>query len=75
MNTFYKFVCRLNGIDTPEMKPRKDKPNRENEILWAKKARAELLKQICMDDSFYDNIDNKKEDVIIKLQIIFLLLT
>ena len=43
MNTFYKFVCRLNGIDTPEMKPRKDKPNRENEILWAKKARAEFL--------------------------------
>ena len=27
-NTLYKFTCRLNGIDAPEMKPNKEKPNR-----------------------------------------------
>jgi endonuclease YncB( thermonuclease family) len=65
-NTFYKFTCRLNGIDTPEMKPRKDKPNRDNEILWAKKARAELLKMICENNlvSSFDNLDIKKDEVI-----------
>ena len=65
-NTFYKFTCRLNGIDTPEMKPLKTKPNRDNEILWAKRARAELLKMIC-DNSFvssFDNLDIKKDEVI-----------
>jgi endonuclease YncB( thermonuclease family) len=65
-NTYYKFTCRLNGIDTPEMKPLKSKPNRDNEIVWAKKARAELLKLIC-DNSFasnFDNLDIKKDEVI-----------
>jgi len=65
-NSFYKFTCRLNGIDTPEIKPLKTKPNRDNEILWAKKARAELLKLIC-DNSFasnFDNLDIKKDEVI-----------
>ncbi len=65
-NTFYKFTCRLAGIDTPEMKPKKDKPNRDNEILWAKRARAELLKLIC--DVNFDNLDIKKEEVIKALQ-------
>lgn len=69
LNTFYKFTCRLNGIDTPEMKQRKDKPNRENEIVWAKKARAELLRLITKDDStYFDNLDLKKEEIIQKLQ-------
>jgi endonuclease YncB( thermonuclease family) len=65
-NTFYKFTCRLNGIDTPEMKPRKDKPNREQEIVWAKKARSELLRLMCDDtlNSNFDNLDIKKEEVI-----------
>ena len=65
-NTFYKFTCRLNGIDTPEIKPRKDKLNREAEIIWAKKARAELLKLICDESlsSNFDNLDIKKEQVI-----------
>ncbi len=69
-NSFYKFSCRLNGIDTPEMKPLKSKPNRDNEILWAKKARAELLKMICDSDmsSNFDNLDIKKEEVIKLLQ-------
>jgi endonuclease YncB( thermonuclease family) len=68
LGNFYKFVCRLNGIDTPEMKPRKDKPNRDNEILWAKKARAELLSLICSQSETFGNLDIKKEEVIDILQ-------
>lgn len=70
LNTFYTFTCRLNGIDTPEMKPRKDKINRDNEILLAKKARAELLKMICDVElaSNFDNLDIKKDEVIKLLQ-------
>jgi endonuclease YncB( thermonuclease family) len=67
-NSFYKFTCRLNGIDTPEMKPRKDKPNRENEMVWAKKAHGELLRLICLDNNCFDNLDIKKEEVINMLQ-------
>ena len=59
--SFYKFTCRLSGIDTPEMKPKKDKANRDNEIVWAKKARAELLRLIC--DTNFDNMDIKKDEV------------
>ncbi len=65
-NTFYKFNCRLNGIDTPEMKPNKDKPNRENEILWAKKARSELLNLVC--DTHFDYTDIKKDEIVKILQ-------
>ena len=68
LGNVYKFVCRLNGIDTPEMKPRKDKPNRENEILWAKKARAEMLSLICNQSESFQNLDIKKEEVIDILQ-------
>ena len=73
MSSFFKFTCRLNGIDTPEMKPRKDKPNRDNEIIWAKKARAELLKLICQSPpppqpTVFDNLDIKKEEIINELQ-------
>jgi endonuclease YncB( thermonuclease family) len=65
-NTFYKFTCRLNGIDTPEIKPRKDKPNREAEIVWAKKARNELLSLVC--NNKIDNLEIKKEEIISMLQ-------
>ena len=70
LGNLYKFTCRLNGIDTPEIKPRKDKPNRENEILWAKKARAELLCLVCsgIDNKCFDNLDIKKEEIIQQLQ-------
>jgi endonuclease YncB( thermonuclease family) len=68
-NSFYKFTCRLNGIDTPEIKPRKDKPNRDNEILWAKKARAELLRLICPNSTnIFDNLDVKKDEIVNILQ-------
>jgi endonuclease YncB( thermonuclease family) len=65
---FYKFTCRLNGIDTPEIKPRKDKPNREAEIQLAKKARNEFLRLICPDSKCYMNIDAKKEDILKELE-------
>jgi endonuclease YncB( thermonuclease family) len=67
-NSLYKFTCRLNGIDAPEMKPKKDKPNRENEILLAKKARNELLKLIIPNNSLFDDIDIKKEDITLELE-------
>jgi endonuclease YncB( thermonuclease family) len=67
-NSLYKFTCRLNGIDSPEIKPKKDKPNRDNEILLAKKARNELLKLIIPNNSLFDNIDIKKEDICIELE-------
>ena len=63
-NSLFKFTCRLSGIDTPEMKPLKNKINRDNEIIWAKKARAELLKLICTDNSLCENLDLKKQDII-----------
>ena len=68
LNSFYKFNCRLSGIDTPEMKPLKSKPNRDNEIIWAKKARAELLKLICTDDKCFEDLDIKKDKIISSLE-------
>ena len=58
-------MCSLEDCtkDTPEMKPRKDKPNRDNEILWAKRARAEILKMIVNNDTF-NNLEIKKDEVI-----------
>ncbi len=47
LDTFYKFTCRLYGIDTPEMKPYKLNLDRDDEIIKAKQARTELLKMIC----------------------------
>lgn len=67
-STLYKFTCRLNGIDSPEMKPRKDKPNRDNEILLAKKARQEFLKLIVPDNKTFDNYDIKKENICNELE-------
>lgn len=67
-NTLYKFTCRLNGIDSPEMKPNKEKPNREIEILWAKKARKELLNYVCSNNLIFDNLDIKKEEIARELE-------
>ena len=49
------------------MKPRKDKPNRDNEIIWTKRVRAELLRLICPNNTF-DNLDIKKEEIISELE-------
>jgi endonuclease YncB( thermonuclease family) len=45
-NDFYKFTCRLNGLDTPEMKPLLSKADREIEISKAYKCRNKLI-QLC----------------------------
>ena len=42
-NVLMRFNCRLKFIDTPEMKPSKNKPNREIEIKNAIKCRNKLL--------------------------------
>jgi len=56
-DVFMRFNCRLKFIDTPEMKPLKNKPNREIEIKNAIKCRNKLLQlttncQIKMEDTF-----------------------
>jgi len=67
-NCVYKFTCRLSGIDAPEMKPRKDKPNRDAEIILARKARQELLKLIIPNNTVFDNTEIKKEDINLELE-------
>jgi endonuclease YncB( thermonuclease family) len=42
-----KFSCRLNGIDTPELKPLKTKVNRDEEIEKAKQCRNRLIELCC----------------------------
>lgn len=42
-NVLMRFNCRLKYIDTPEMKPSRNKPNREMEIKNAVKCRNKLL--------------------------------
>ena len=43
---FIKIKCRAFGYDSPEMKPRKDLPDREKEIKLAKEAK-EYLSKLC----------------------------
>ena len=45
-NILQKFNCRINGIDTPEMKPPLNKPNREIEIKNAHRCRNKVV-QLC----------------------------
>ena len=42
-NQLIKYTLRLKGIDTPEIRPKLIKPNREQEIKFAKKARNRLI--------------------------------
>lgn len=42
-NKLLKFNCRLLGLDTPEMKPSKNKVDREEEIINAHKCRNKLI--------------------------------
>lgn len=52
-----KYTCRLYGIDTPEMKPKKDIENRDEEIMKAHKAKNYLLSQILHNKKL--NLDKK----------------
>lgn len=38
-----KFSCRLIGLDTPEIKPPMNKPNREKEVIAAKQCRNRFI--------------------------------
>ena len=58
-NEYVKFKCRCLGYDSPEMKPRLNTPNREQEIQAAKKAKEyieELVlnKNVLVEFSKYD---------------------
>ena len=60
-NKLLKFNCRMNGYDTPEIKPPKNKPDREIEKKKALKAKQALLSNIIegitMNDMTKDEID------------------
>ena len=45
-----KFNCRMNGYDTPEMRPPKDQANRDDEIKAANAAKARLIELVMQDD-------------------------
>lgn len=42
-NRLVRFNCRMNGYDSPEMRPPKNKPDREFEIKAAKAAKQRLI--------------------------------
>ena len=60
---FVRYTCRLLGIDTPEMKPLRNKPNREEEIKNAIKCRNRLLQ---LTSSCEIGIDDNKTKIQIK---------
>jgi len=60
-NNLQKFNCRLLGLDTPEMKPPIDKPNRDIEILNAHKCRNRLLQLTTTCSCQIDSILKKPE--------------
>jgi endonuclease YncB( thermonuclease family) len=43
---FYKWNVRLDGYDTPEMRPSRSKPNRDKEIEAAKEAKKFLISKV-----------------------------
>lgn len=46
---FYKWNVRLDGYDTPEMRPSRSKPNREQEIMAAKEAKKFLISLVMAE--------------------------
>jgi endonuclease YncB( thermonuclease family) len=60
-NNLQKFNCRLIGLDTPEMKPSLDKPNRELEILNANKCRNRLLQLTTNCNCEIESVLKKQE--------------
>ena len=43
MNNIIKYKCRASGYDSPEMRPKKTKENRDEEIKRAKEARLKFI--------------------------------
>ena len=58
---YMKFNCRLLGIDTPEMKPSASKPNREEEIVAAKKCRNRFIQLATNCNCSVDEINTKSQ--------------
>lgn len=62
----WKFDCRMNGYDSPEMKPLKTAPNRESEKAAALKAKTALLSFVCDGIDLARSYTNKELDEIVK---------
>lgn len=60
-NTLYKFKARINGIDTPEMKPQKNCENRDNIITCAIVARNTVVSLVTNCDIDINIPYTKKE--------------
>lgn len=60
-NELQKFICRLTGIDTPEMKPPLKNINREHEISNAYKCRNRLVQLVSNCSYSIENTLNKRE--------------
>jgi endonuclease YncB( thermonuclease family) len=69
-NVLQKFNCRINGIDTPEMKPLLNKPNREIEIKNAYRCRNRLI-QLCTSTSANIDSDVKKVSLDTNTKIVY----
>ena len=50
-NDFYRWNVRLTGYDTPEMRPSRNKPNREDEIKAAKLAKSFLKSRVMNNNN------------------------
>ena len=50
-----KFNCRMNGYDCAEMKPRKNKKDRDAEIASAKKAKNRMLELTTTNGNLLNN--------------------
>ena len=60
-NKVSKFSVRLTGIDTPEMKPPKNSPTRDEEKIAAKKARNRLFQLVTNVSIELETLYKKKE--------------
>jgi endonuclease YncB( thermonuclease family) len=61
-NNLVKFNCRLDKIDTPELRPSKKNPDRILEKKAAKKARNRLI-QLCTDTDINIQENLKKKNI------------
>ena len=69
-NVLQKFNCRINGIDTPEMKPPLNKPNREIEIKNAYRCRNRLIQLSTTINTDVDS-DIKKVSLDTNIKIVY----
>ena len=63
----WKFDCRMNAYDAPEIKPLKSLPNREAEKQAAIRSKTALLSFVCDGVDAAKSYTNKELDAIVKL--------